>query len=128
MKTKSFFSAFALSCFGVLAVAGCAAGGAETTEAPAEGPTATSEAPLVSGGGGGGLSFSCGPLGCICHGDFDCNNMFGSGVCDGLNAKCYERGPGPVYCICGGPFTRAGAAGGVVATPGKGGGVLSTAP
>ena len=124
MKITNLVSTVALSCLGVIAFTGCAASPAG--DDAAEGPTAASEAPLVSGGGGG-LSFSCGPLGCICHGDWDCNNMFDSGVCDGLNAKCWERGPGPVYCICGGPFVPARAATGGVTTVG-GGAVLTASP
>ncbi len=44
------------------------------------------------------LGFDCGPLGCICSGDPDCNDMFGSGVCgDGI---CFEDDGGHVVCIC----------------------------
>jgi len=87
-------------------LAGCAVD-AEPKPAPEEtAPAATadentaekSEA-LINGGGGLGI-YSCGPIGCICHGDFDCNNMFTDGVCGSWPAKCYERGPGPTYCIC----------------------------
>lgn len=113
--TKSVH-AVVLSCLGAIAITGCATQveSAESTPAdagvaaaeaaaPDGGATSTSTAALTSGGGGA-VGFSCGPLGCICNGDYDCNNMFGSGVCNGLPAKCWERGPGPVYCICGGPF------------------------
>ncbi len=44
------------------------------------------------------LGFDCGPLGCICSGDADCNDMFGSGICgDGI---CFEDDRGNVVCIC----------------------------
>lgn len=109
---NKFIPALVLGCVGVLGVAGCAvepgsasapAGGdapADAREGQGE-ATATSEAALVSnGGGGGGLGYSCSAIGCICWGDFDCNNMFTDGVCGDRPAKCWERGPGPVYCTC----------------------------
>jgi hypothetical protein len=47
---------------------------------------------------GGRLGFACGPLGCVCSGDPDCNDMFSSGVCgDGI---CFEDGSGGVVCVC----------------------------
>lgn len=44
------------------------------------------------------LGFECsGPL-CICSGDPDCNDMFGSGICgDGI---CFENDAGQVVCLC----------------------------
>ena len=68
-------------------------------------------------------NFSCSGLGCTCSGDWDCNNMFDWGACGDWPAKCYERGPGPVYCVCA-PWVRAQVApGGVM----SGGGVLTSA-
>jgi hypothetical protein len=46
-----------------------------------------------------GLGFSCGAIGCICHGDFDCNDMFSTNSC-GAWATCYIWGT-DVICICG---------------------------
>lgn len=99
---------------GVFALAGCAADPAvdtEPTAATADKPTAAeeeniarTESALTSGGGGGGNSFSCGALGCICYGDWDCNNMFSGSACGSWPAKCYERGPSQ-YCICA-PWVR----------------------
>ena len=90
----------------MFALAGCAVD-AETKPAPEETPPAVAAeentattAEALRAGGGGGRGFNCGGLGCICNGDWDCNNMFGSGACGSWPAKCYERGPGPVYCIC----------------------------
>ena len=107
MTSKTFVSFLALASFSTIC-AGCAA-----TTAPSEGDEAEtanahansddaieSRTAALLAGGGGGLNFSCGALGCICHGDFDCNNMFGGNACGSWPSKCYERGPGPVYCIC----------------------------
>ncbi len=99
-------SLLALGAFIVLG-AGCAA----TTESPepvasdtasteSDDSIESSSAALLAGGGGGALGFSCSGLGCICHGDADCNNMFDGNACGSWPSKCYERGPGPVYCIC----------------------------
>jgi hypothetical protein len=89
--------------------------------ADAENIAKTTEA-LTSGGGGGGLGFSCGALGCICHGDWDCNNMFDGPACGSWPAKCYDRGPSQ-YCICA-PWVKKTAS---AVTPGNtaGGAVLS---
>ena len=54
---------------------------------------------------GGGLvlapttpSFECNPLMCICDGEDDCIDMFGTNACgDGI---CWEDGAGKVVCIC----------------------------
>ena len=92
----------------LIAAAGCALAGCAVDAGSTPAPTATGTSTeqvgttgeaLASGGGGGGASFSCGALGCICNGDWDCNNMFGSGVCGSWPAKCYTRGPSQ-YCIC----------------------------
>jgi hypothetical protein len=91
----------------LLAVAACTAAPAHVPS-EAESTSSTTEA-LGSGpvGGSGGNNFSCGPIGCICYGDDDCNNMFGAGACDGRGPpKCFERGPGPVYCVCYGAGRR----------------------
>jgi hypothetical protein len=122
-------SAFALGCLGMLALGGCAAptdgpeaAGAPSADAPDE-KTSTSESALVSGGGS--LGFNCDPyLGCICNGDWDCNNMFGSGVCDGRKAQCWTRGPAQ-YCICGGPFVPKAAVGAAPGTTTGGAAVLA---
>jgi hypothetical protein len=44
------------------------------------------------------LGFECSGLACICSGDADCNDMFGSGVCG--DAICLEDDSGGVVCIC----------------------------
>jgi hypothetical protein len=49
-------------------------------------------------GSAGRLGFTCGPLGCVCSGDSDCNDMFSSGICG--DAICFEDGSGGVVCIC----------------------------
>ena len=124
-------SAFVLGCLGLFALGGCAAGAASEDDASANEAneaneeTGTSEAALKAGGGGGGMNFSCGPLGCICNGDYDCNNMFGSGVCDNLPGRCFERGPAQ-YCICGGPFVPGRAAVGGSAVSGTGGAAVAS--
>jgi hypothetical protein len=42
--------------------------------------------------------FDCsGPV-CICSGDPDCNDLFGSGLCG--DAICFETSSGSVVCIC----------------------------
>ena len=52
----------------------------------------------LGAGSGGRLGFACGPWGCVCSGDVDCNDMFSSGICgDGI---CFEDGSGGVVCIC----------------------------
>lgn len=43
---------------------------------------------------GGRLDFSCNPVVCICRGDPDCNDMFGTNVC-GDRAICIGD-----YCYC----------------------------
>jgi hypothetical protein len=43
---------------------------------------------------GGGLSFECGGLACVCTGDEDCNDLFTSDNC-GPIAICYPDG-----CVC----------------------------
>lgn len=95
-----------VSACGVFALAGCSVDAESTPPADAA-PVAREAAEENTGktadalksGGGGGLGFSCGALGCICNGDWDCNNMFGSGACGTWPAKCYQRGPSQ-YCIC----------------------------
>jgi len=52
----------------------------------------------IGTGGRGRLGFSCGPFGCICSGDSDCNDMFTTNVC-GPHAVCSVYG-GQVVCIC----------------------------
>jgi hypothetical protein len=36
------------------------------------------------------LGFNCGPYGCVCTGDFDCNDMFSTNVC-GPFAICIDN-------------------------------------
>ncbi|MEO8510031.1 MAG: hypothetical protein ABI534_02195 [Chloroflexota bacterium] len=44
------------------------------------------------------LGFECsGPL-CICTGDADCNDMFGTSLCG--DAICFEDAVGGVVCLC----------------------------
>ena len=119
-----------VSCVGVLASAGCAVdSGDEKSPDPtrAERPTAAeeenigkTEAALISGGSN---SFNCGPIGCICNGDWDCNNLFSGGACGSWPAKCYVRGPSQ-YCICA-PWVGAAAAGGGAVTGVATSGVLA---
>ena len=40
------------------------------------------------------LGFSCNPIVCVCRGDDDCNDMFGTTVCGG-RAICIDD-----YCYC----------------------------
>jgi hypothetical protein len=40
--------------------------------------------------GGRGLGFACGPAGCVCTGDADCNDMFSTSVC-GPYAVCIDN-------------------------------------
>jgi hypothetical protein len=40
-----------------------------------------------SGGGGGGLGYSCDGALCTCTGDADCNDMFEAGICGDI-ASC----------------------------------------
>jgi len=55
--------------------------------------------------GGGGLvmapttpAYDCNSLACVCDGDDDCNDLFGSGLCgDGI---CWEDESGGVVCMC----------------------------
>jgi len=47
---------------------------------------------------GGAVAFTCSPGRCDCHGDDDCNDMFGSGVCGDI-AACWTTGGG-VDCAC----------------------------
>lgn len=90
----------------VFALAGCAAD-AESPSPATTRPTVVepadenvaAAAEALKAGGGGGLGFNCGLLGCICNGDADCNDMFSGGACGSMPAKCYERGPSQ-YCIC----------------------------
>ena len=45
-----------------------------------------------------GAGFVCDGNLCLCTGDDDCNDMFGSGFCgDGI---CFETGDGSVVCLC----------------------------
>jgi hypothetical protein len=55
--------------------------------------------PLVRGGGGGGLGYSCSGLVCTCTGDEDCNDMFGDGVCGDV-ASCDTTNPQQPICRC----------------------------
>lgn len=121
-----------VSCVGVFASAGCAvdSGGdnAPAAATPAERPTAAeeenigkTEAALISGGSN---SFSCGPIGCICNGDADCNNLFSGGACGSWPAKCYQRGPSQ-YCICAPWVGRTAAISGGAATGVATSGVLA---
>ena len=106
---NKLIAVLALSTVSVFAAAGCAVDStddhpaAQAVEKPTpaeEANIAKTEAALSSGGGGaGGANFSCGALGCICNGDYDCNNLFSSGACGSWPAKCYERGPAS-YCVC----------------------------
>ena len=44
------------------------------------------------------LGFECsGPI-CICSGDADCNDMFGTSLCG--DAICFEDSAGGVVCLC----------------------------
>jgi len=131
MTVKTLASMLLLGAIAVSTITGCAAGPAdddrsadETTTSEEE--TATSSSALKAGGGGGGLSFSCSGLGCICHGDYDCNNMFESGVCGTMPAKCYDRGPGPHYCICAPWVPRTAAAARDITAVGGTAGVLTS--
>lgn len=46
------------------------------------------------------LGFACNPVVCVCRGDADCNDMFGSTVCGG-RAICIDG-----YCYCDRPIAR----------------------
>jgi hypothetical protein len=46
-----------------------------------------------------GLGFSCGPWGCICTGDADCNDMFSTNACGPYAVCSIDHG----FCICGRP-------------------------
>ena len=123
MNLKALAALLLLGSICMVTATGCAAGPAadassdDATTAPDE-ETATSVSALKAGGGGGGAGFSCSGLGCICYGDYDCNDMFGSGVCGDMPAKCYERGPGPHYCICAPWVNKMATVGTITATGG----------
>lgn len=40
------------------------------------------------------LDFACNPVACVCRGDLDCNDMFGTNVC-GERAICIDG-----FCYC----------------------------
>ncbi len=97
IDSKSIAAVVAMAWVGALATSGCAAAPANDEE-----PVATEQELPTSKSDRQGRDhrFSCSKLGCICHGDHDCNTMFEAGVCGEMPAKCFERGPGPHYCIC----------------------------
>jgi hypothetical protein len=132
---NKLIAALVLSTVSVLAAAGCAVDPADdhaAAPAKAEKPTpaeeeniSKTEAALISGGGGGGSNnFSCGALGCVCNGDYDCNNLFSSGACGSWPARCYERGPSS-YCVCA-PWVGITASGSTARTGVATSGTLST--
>ncbi len=118
---KTLIAVIALSTVSVIASAGCAVGSTDDHPAAqdhADKPTpaeeeniSKTESALTSGGSN---AFSCGALGCICNGDYDCNNLFSGGACGSWPAKCYERGPA-MYCVCA-PWVHLSAGGGAAST------------
>jgi hypothetical protein len=101
---RQFGSTLLAALFAVVgfALTGCSMAQAPGTSGPSVAQsTGTTEQALESGGAGGSSGYMCGALGCICYGDFDCNNMFTDGVCGSWPAKCYSRG----YCECA-PWVR----------------------
>lgn len=105
MKNTIALALSGLFILGTLSV-GCAASSAPdeegTEDAKTENVGTSTEALSASAGragGGGGLGFNCTFGVCICNGDFDCNNLFASGNCDGKNNTCWTRGPAQ-YCTC----------------------------
>ena len=118
---NKLIAALVLSAVSVVAGAGCAVDSTDdhpAAPAPADKPTpaeeaniSKTEAALISGGSN---SFNCGALGCICTGDFDCNNLFSGGACGSWPAKCYLRG-GVWSCVCA-PWVSVSAAGSTART------------
>jgi hypothetical protein len=106
MNLEAIAAVIVVGWSGTLTMTGCAAGPANEEPSPEYRPLSSEHelsAPsstLKSDRQGRDYRFSCSKLGCICHGDHDCNTMFESGVCGDVPAKCFERGPGPHYCIC----------------------------
>jgi hypothetical protein len=56
------------------------------------------------------VNYKCGSGYCSCRGDVDCNNMFGSGDCDGaVDAYCDDTSyPPTCYCILNRPVSSLG--------------------
>jgi hypothetical protein len=53
----------------------------------------------LSPGRARGLGFACDGGLCVCSGDRDCGDMFGTNVC-GPNAICFLTGATGVVCLC----------------------------